>query len=137
MTKFVINDPRTSALVATVTKSQFGPHTSIGVERDGEVIGGVVLDNYNVRSICIHVAGQCGKSWLTRKFIAFVFGYVYDGLKCEKLIGIVPEGNVTARKFDESLGFTLETRITEAHPQGDLLIYSMLREQCKWLKGAK
>jgi hypothetical protein len=31
------------------------------------------------------------------------------------------------------LGFTLETRLKDAAPSGDMLVYVMRREDCKWL----
>jgi RimJ/RimL family protein N-acetyltransferase len=54
-------------------------------------------------------------------------------LGVKRITGIVAESNLAARKFDEHIGFVLETRLKDAHPQGDLLIYVMTPDQCRWL----
>jgi len=51
-----------------------------------------------------------------------------------KILGYVGSGNVAAQRFDEHIGFKREAVIQGAHPDGDLIIYSMTKEQCPWLK---
>jgi RimJ/RimL family protein N-acetyltransferase len=52
----------------------------------------------------------------------------------QRITGLVGEGNAAARRFDEHLGFTLETKLTGAHPTGDLLVYVMWKHDCIWLE---
>jgi len=106
--------------------------TAIGMERDGELIGGVIFDNYAGRSIAMHVAGE-GGHWLTREFLRAVFGYAFNQLKVRKVLGYVDSTNEQARRFDEHIGFHLEHVITDAGKVGDLCIYSMTPEKCRWL----
>lgn len=139
MNHFVINDPRTAPFVAAQCHgtNDFGEHTSIGVERDGHIIAGVIFNQYNTVSASIHVGAKCGSRWCSRSFLKFVFGYAFDGLKLRRLTGIVASGNVKARTFDEHLGFTLEARLKDADPTGDLLVYRMFREDCRFLNYGK
>jgi hypothetical protein len=55
-------------------------------------------------------------------------------LGCRKLIGIVREVNKDAQRFDEHLGFRREHVIEDADPEGGLIIYSLKREDCKFLE---
>ena len=49
------------------------------------------------------------------------------------MFGQVPASNVRALEFDRKLGFIEETRIKDVFPDGDLVVLSMKREDCKWL----
>lgn len=113
--------------------SGFVEGVAIGWERDGQLIAGVLVDHYNGASACLHVAGD-GKKWLTREFLHFVFGYVFEQLKLHVVIGLVPSWNTQALRFDLHLGFVEQCRIPAATPGGDLVILTMAREQCRWLR---
>lgn len=111
-----------------------GGSAAIGMESDGELIGGVVFDNFRHGSIAMHVASN-GSNWLTRDFLRAVFGYCFIQMGVNKVIGLVDSTNLHARKFDENLGFVLEAVIKDAAKDGDILIYTMTRTQCRFLKG--
>lgn len=104
---------------------------AIGWERNGQLTAGVLVDHYNGASACLHVAGD-GKKWLTREFLYFVFGYVFEQLKLNVVIGLVPSWNTQALRFDLHLGFVEKCRIPGAVPDGDLVILTMTRGQCRW-----
>lgn len=105
----------------------------IGLERDGRLVAGVKFDDWNQRSICMHVAAE-GSSWMNREYLWYCFHYPFVELGVSKILGLVAESNVRARRFDEHLGFRLEYSIADAHPDGALLIYSMTKEQCRFLE---
>jgi RimJ/RimL family protein N-acetyltransferase len=117
---------------------EFGstPYTAIGLANQwGALIAGVVYQNFTKTDIHMHVAALPGKHWLSRGFIGEGFRYPFDQLGCVRVTGLVPARNQTAAAFDEHLGFTLEGRVRKILPDGDdLLIYGMLREECRWLK---
>ena len=50
-----------------------------------------------------------------------------------RLTGLVASDNHAARRFDEHIGFKLEATLVDACPTGDLLVYAMRREDCRWL----
>lgn len=106
--------------------------SAIGLDEDGKLIAGVLFDHYNGASIAMHVAAE-GKRWMTREYLHFCFWYPFEQLQIKKIIGLVDESNHQARKFDEHLGFQLETRIKGACVGGDLLIYTMTKDQCRFL----
>lgn len=116
------------------TKGLFSPVDSaaFGLIRNGQIIAGVLFDMYNKSSIAMHVAGE-GKRWLTREFLRVCFDYPFRQLAVKKIIGLVDSSNSQARKFDEHLGFIHEATIADASPHGDLMIYTMTKEQCRFL----
>ena len=100
---------------------------------NGELVAGVVFDSWNGASVNMHVAALPGRFWLTKAFLAILFDYAFNQLRVQKVIGLVGEGNLPARAFDEHIGFMLEATLSNAHPSGDLLLYTMERGQCRWL----
>ena len=109
-----------------------GESSAIGLERDGQLVAGVLFDHYNGKSVAMHVAGE-GSNWMTRNFLVTCFRYPFVQLGVHKIIGLVDSSNRLARRLDEHLGFTMEAVVKDAAPHGDLLIYSMTREQCRFL----
>jgi RimJ/RimL family protein N-acetyltransferase len=106
--------------------------TAIGLERDGELIAGVVFDHYNGKSLAMHVAG-IGSHWMTRDYARACFGYAFGQLGVAKILGLVDSTNAQARRYDEHLGFELEATVKDAGVKGDLLIYSMTPDKCRFL----
>lgn len=104
----------------------------IGLESEGELIAGVMYDSWNGSSLCIHVAAS-GARWLNREYLHVCFDYPFRQLGAKVLIGLVAESNLKARRFDEHLGFKLHASIPEGHPDGSLLIYTMRKEDCRWI----
>jgi RimJ/RimL family protein N-acetyltransferase len=106
---------------------------AIGLEENGKIIAGVVYDGYNGAQVCAHIAG-IGKRWLTRQFLWAIFDYPFNKLKVKRITGLVCSSNLDAQRFDEHLGFKYETRIKDGSPNGDILIYGMYRQDCRFLR---
>lgn len=106
----------------------------IGLEENGTLIAGVMYDWHNGASIYMHVAAV-GRHWLSQEFLRICFDYPFNQLKCNVVIGIVAEDNTRAQRFDEHLGFSIEHRIKNADPSGDMIIYTMRKENCRWING--
>lgn len=101
--------------------------------RDGKLLGGVIFTGFTGASISIHVAGF-SPHWINNNMLWITFDYPFNQLKVSKLIGQVPSCNRKALDFDLKLGFKEEARIMDIYPDGDLVILSMRRENCRWLK---
>ena len=109
----------------------FGAAVGIGWKKN-DLIAGVVFNDYNGPNINIHCAG-IGRKWLTKDFLWAVFDYPFRQVKAKRITGLVGEGNKDSRRFIEHVGFHLETRLKNAHPTGDLLVYVMFKEECRWI----
>ena len=122
------------ARVKDLTLSGAG-HTAIGLmDQDGVILAGVVYDVFRGYDIQMHVAGVADKRWLTKTFLQEAFRYPFEQLMVTRVTGLVAASNIAAQRFDEHLGFKLEGRVRKGMPDGDdLLIYGMLRSECRWL----
>lgn len=106
----------------------------IGLERDGELVAGVLFEGFNGNSIRMHVASDGTKKWMTREFLAVAFAYPFLQLKVKKILGLVDSMNENALSFDRALGFKTEHVIEDAGKTGSLVILSMSRDDCRWLR---
>jgi RimJ/RimL family protein N-acetyltransferase len=111
------------------------------INKDGEVIACVYLDNFNPGvDIIIHcVANARHKSaWINRTILKEIGTFVYQTLGLPRMTGYSIEGktNRTGR-FLEHIGFKLEGTIRKGTKVDgqlyDLNLYGMLREECLWI----
>lgn len=130
-----LNAPGHGDLIAQASGSHFNPRCDICVsrERDGELLGGAVYQNYTRTSIAMHVAGFCD-DWLSKDLLWIGFHYPFVQLGVERIFGQVPESNVRALEFDLRLGFKELIRIDGVFPDGGLVVVVMERGECKWLR---
>lgn len=105
----------------------------IGWERGGRLVAGVLYEGYNGKNIWMHVAA-IGSHWLSRKFLLAGFAYPFLVCKVQRLWGRVDASNAAARRFDEHIGFREVARLHgAAHDGGDVLVYCMNREECRYV----
>lgn len=68
---------------------------------------------------------------LRRDFIRRVFAFVFDELGCTRCTCRVAESNAWHEELPR-LGFVLEGRLRESFADGDMLIYGMLKRECRF-----
>lgn len=133
MSMILFNDPRVVHFVAqSVGSTDCSATASIGVEEGGKVVAGVVYDNFNGANIFIHFTVAQGYQ-ICRGFLRLVFGYAFDCLKAKRITGAFSSANEKVRRFGERLGFQFETLLKDAAPDGDLMFYTLRREQCRFV----
>ena len=120
--------------VAERTGGQYfdGSGQGIGWVNHGELVAGVLYDNFTGGSVQMHVAGV-GKRWLVREFLHFCFRYPFEQLKVNKVVGLVDSSNAAALRFDLHLGFQQEAVIKDAGRTGDIIVLTMTRDQCRFI----
>jgi len=131
----VFDTDRIGQWVCERTKGAYEPGTSkaIGFETDGTLTAGVLYDMFNGRSVCMHVAIE---KPVTREYTRVCFDYPFNQLGVVKVIGLVDSTNAKALRFDKHLGFVEEARIVDGGRIGDLVLLTMTRQQCRWIKEA-
>lgn len=72
---------------------------------------------------------------MTPTYLAAIFDYPFNVCQVEKIIVPIASENQDSMGFVTNLGFTEEARIRKAHPQGDLVFFTLAREACRFLKG--
>lgn len=108
-----------------------GEQKYIGLETDGQIVAVASYANCNGASVYVHLAID-GR--LTPEFLWFGFYYPFEQLKVNKLIGLVESTNTKALRLDLHFGYVHEATIKDAAPGGDMLILTMTRAQCRFLK---
>jgi len=124
----IATDNRVVAFVAKECGVDFIPHwTCMGIERDGEIIGGVVFNVFEGADVHISVAGR---GW-TAGFLAGVGHYVFDILKCERITALTEQPSVV--RLAERLGGQLEGMMRNHFGKGrDAFLVGILKEDWKF-----
>ena len=137
MTTRIISDPArvyhfvSSLMPLNVVAGMKG----LGLERDGELVAGVIYEGYNQHNVWMHVAAVPGRRWLNKEFLRYCFHYPFNELGCSRVSGYVEASNEDARRFDEHLGFKQEAVLRGAAADGgDVILYVMRREDCRFLE---
>lgn len=138
MTKRILlgNDDLIGQWVARRTGGSYhaGSGKTIALVEDDRIIAAVLYEGHNGASIQTHMAAVPGRNWMTRQYLWKIFDYPFRQLDCNLIIAPVASDNLDSRRFCKHLGFETQATLRDAHPNGDLLILGMYRNQCKWLK---
>jgi hypothetical protein len=113
-------DPIVDQVISRVTASR-------------NLAGGFIYTNYTKVAISMHMAGFV-PGWCTAQLLAFAFDYPFNQLKVERVFGTVPSTNHAALDQDMRGGWKEVTRILGAVEGGDMIVLSMSRHECKWLR---
>ena len=103
----------------------------IGLERNGLICAVAGFEDYNTASIMGHLAVDGNRMDL--KWIKYCFKYVFDIAKVNKLIGMVSSDNTRAYSMNLKFGYIEEAVIKDACKNGDMILMTMTRSQCKYI----
>lgn len=137
--KRIIDRPEDWPRIAEFVASRIGcspktdNFTAIGLVDDDKLLAGVVYSDFNGSNITAGIAGD-GRRWLTPEFLWFMFFYPFVQLGVKRITACVEQTNVVSQQFVTKLGFSLEFRMERAGRTGDLLVYRMFREDCRYLE---
>jgi len=120
--------------VASKTNGEyFGGGVGFGIERAGQIVCGVMFENFTGRSLQIHVA-KTPDARMSRAWLRALFGYAFDECGVNKIIGVIDSDNADSLRFTRHIGFVDEAIIKDVGPSGDFHILTMTRQQCRFLK---
>lgn len=131
------NDITHGTMICEAAGAAFNPLVDQCIARvtpQGNLRGGMAYTNYTGLggSISMHVAGF-DRRWLSRDLLWVAFSYPFDQLCLKQIFG-----QVHARRFADlnlflSAGFRAVTTIEDVYPDGDMILLSMYREDCRFL----
>ena len=104
----------------------------LGWEHNERIVAGVMYEEYTEASIHATIAVESG-SVIQRGFLWAMFDYPFRQVGVKKIIVQMSSANEASENLARHLGFTLEARIKDAYLDGDRLIYTMTKDNCKWL----
>ena len=119
------------AWVAQQTTGSYHCNSSaIGLEREGQIVAGVIYESFMDTTITCHiaVAGRMNKT-----FIAAIFDYPFRVCNVDKIIAPVIADNDKSINLVQNMGFTEEARIKRSN--GDMIFFTLLKDKCKFLGG--
>ncbi len=127
----IVHGDRIGKWVADKIKGVFHPgSTAIGLEHKQAIVAGVIYEQWNGRSLVAHMAAS-GR--LTPAYVAAIFDYAYNVCGVHKVILPVASQNLRSGKFVRKLGFREEARIRDASPEGDIILYTLKKQDCRFL----
>lgn len=96
----------------------------IGMANDeGELVAGVMTDNFTGSCMDCHIVATPGQ--YLRPLLRGVYWFAFELKKCKRLTFFVWDSNEPAVKLVTALGAVREAVLREAHPTGDVLVFSL------------
>lgn len=107
--------------------------SAIGWLRDDELTCGVFYEGFTGSSITATIAIENG-AVMPKDFLWAIFDYPFRQLGCIKMLAFIGANNWKSENLVKKMGFELEASIAGYYPGEALLIYSMTKDQCRWLE---
>ena len=104
--------------------------SAIGWENAGKLVAGASFRDWNGVSIEGQIAADRP---LTRGFLFAIFDYPFRQLGARKIVATTSADHIRSIRLLRRLGFVEEACLRDAAPGGDLIIYTMRREACRFL----
>lgn len=106
---------------------------ALGLEKDGELVAGIVLDGYTPKArASMHCAIE--KKGMNKEFLYACFDYAFRFLDIKVLLNPVSAKNEASLRFTKHIGFKEVGRFPQAWDgEEDLVLFSMQRDECRWL----
>lgn len=105
----------------------------LGWMQDGELVAGVVYEEFTEASIHATIVIERG-TVMTKSFFHKIFDYPFNQLGVNKIIVQANTANVESVHLAKRLGFTEEGMIKGAYLDGDRIILTMTKDECRILK---
>ncbi len=106
---------------------------AIGWVRDDSITCGVLYEHFTGRSITATIAKANG-AVIPPGFLRAIFDYPFKQLNCEKILAYIEETNWKSRQLVERMGFKEEAKVSNVFPEGDMIIYTVTAEECRYLE---
>lgn len=132
MDRLIVTGPEVVKWLEQRLDTGLGNAAGMGVRSGPRMLGAVAFNEWNGASLAMHGA-SITPHWLTKGFIWLVFWYAFVQQRAQRITTAHGERNTRASRLVQHLGFSLETTLERAHPDGRLLVYRMFVEDCRWL----
>lgn len=105
----------------------------IGEVIDGELVCVMAFDNYNGTNIDVHIIAER----ITRKMLKTAGDYIFNVCGCRRATSLNDASDFQMGPYLERLGFKYEGTLRHALPSSDLIVYGLIREDCKWVSPSR
>lgn len=97
--------------------------SSIGFERDGELVAGVYFTDLTETNVFAHIASTA--EMFPVDLLRACAAYVFVQLELRRVTFMLRDDNVRCRRLVEKLGAVHESTLLGAHANGDVLLYAL------------
>lgn len=124
-------DETVAAVVAAgLNRAVLPPFTAMGiVGSDGLLRGGYVFNDFNGSNIELTVFAP---GLMTRGHFRAIAAYCFDQLGCRRVTARTLKSNRKASRALTKAGFKFEAVLRGYFPEGDAVLYRMLKDECRW-----
>ena len=137
------NDEHTLGIARQILLDEIGVRATndlramFWVSNDGQIEWVVGYDGFIGKVCQMHVVKTAHKP-APRKMLWAAFDYPFNRAGIEMILGVVNSNNTYAMNFDKHLGFKELNRLPGMHDDGgDLVLFGMKKDECKWIKEKK
>jgi RimJ/RimL family protein N-acetyltransferase len=111
---------------------EYQPCLSLGIYYKG-LIGGILIHDLRPEIDCYLTIYTTSKRWATKSVLKYVFGIIFNLMKCRRCSVLVSKANSKSLKMCEQLGFKVEGLLRQYRDDGDdCYCLGMLKSECKW-----
>ena len=107
----------------------------IGYVTEDRIVAGVIYNYYTGKAVDAAIAVARG-AWLPKQFWHQIFDYPFNQLGVDKIVIYVNSSNKPSLKLATKLGFTFVSVIPDIYEDGDLVIGTLVKEECTWLRSS-
>ena len=104
---------------------------AIGLQNPNGFVAGVIYEDWNGKSLVTHIAVT---GCMTSAFLAAIFDYPFNVCGAHKIIAPVSSDNARCIGLVKNMGFAEEARLKDASPTGDILLFTLCKNDCRFLK---
>lgn len=108
--------------------------TAIGDIKDGVLIAGIAFETQNKNCMTGHQRIDAPPS---KQFWINSADFIFNQAGCKKFSALVEVQNEKAIKLNKHIGFVIEATLKDHGTNGDLLVMSLFKENCKFLRWIK
>ena len=95
-----------ASLIPAAARGFGADFTAIGVDHEGELVGGFVYTGWTPEAGTIEISyAGTNRRWLTRPVLHAAFSYVFDGIGCQMAIARTPSRLAHATRIARAYGF--------------------------------
>ncbi len=105
--------------------SSWGDFYAMGAEANGQIVSGVVFNNFNESNSTCHIAVS-KPNRLFLELLDHAYSYAFGQCKLKRLTGLVASDNHKALRLDKHIGFVEEGVMAKAGRQGQDIITLVL-----------
>jgi len=99
-----------------------------------ELIGGILIHDIRPEVDCYLTIYTTNKRWATKSVLRYVFGIIFNLIKCRRCSVLVSKANSKSLKMCKQLGFKEEGLLRQYRDDGDdCYCLGMLKQECNWI----